>query len=250
MIKVLRLIFIGIIGYCFGLVLGNLSQLKATKPTGGIVYKPKIKAPVELIPVAVIDSGFDVQMLKANNVTLCPKGHYDATNEVNDIGYDWSSVKHGTKMAMLISKYSKGKACLVLIKALTDDPNIEDIIYIKRAFRHLTKLKPYVKIVSMSYAGYKPDFSERDEMVNFNKDGQVPMFVAAGNNSQSLDLKCDIFPACYKDVPGLIVVSTKDSALANYGSVVDIFELGYDLGIGGSSAATAIAAGKFAVNAK
>lgn len=243
--KVLDLLVIGVLGFVFGYLLAIVLTLP-TIPKEDTEPKPEVKKPITLIPVAVIDSGFDEAALKKSKVKLCPKGHYDATYEDYTIGYDWTKVQHGTKMAALVSKYSKGRACLVLIKALDHDPYIQNIVYINRALKHLILMKDYVKIASLSYSGPQYNQQERVSMMQLSYSNKVAMFVAAGNDDIDLDLNCSIYPACYRAIDRKVVVSADNVSHFNRGSVVNLWENGLELGIGGTSIAAAIAAGKAA----
>lgn len=245
-LNIIEILLHGLLGFTFGYLLAIVITLPYThKDTQTVEAALPLKS-IDLIPVAVIDSGFDQITLQKAGVKLCPKGHFDAVNNDNNIGYDWSPVQHGTKMAILINKYAQGRACLVLIKAIDHDPFIQNTIYVNRALRRLVTTKDYIKIVSMSYSGPIYDEEERKLMSQLSYSNKITMFVAAGNDDMDLDDDCSVYPACYKAIDREVVVSATNAIHHNTGDVVKQWENGTELDLIGTSVATAIAAGKAA----
>ena len=70
--------------------------------------------------------------------------------------------------------------------------------------------------------------------------------VAAGNDGLDLDKKCSAFPSCYKKIINsrrFHVVGAINAKFSNFGSIVETYETGIDVGspmMSGTSQATAI----------
>lgn len=197
------------------------------------------------IKVAVVDTGLDLKDPRFQSV-LCPTGHKDFTGRGIEDRHG-----HGTHMAGLIKQYAKdADYCLIIIKYFPYKKGTASPIY--KALEHARDMG--ADFVNLSGGGKGAEIGEADAISSARN---TTFVVAAGNDSQNLDEKCDYFPACYYlrnvYVVGALGRNGKRLSSSNYGSVVDFWELGENVlsalpeGTGylsGSSIATAIHTGK------
>lgn len=173
-----------------------------------------------------------------NEVKLCKYGHYDATTKnINKIGNDIFG--HGTNIIRTIARSAKNKDyCIQVVKIFNDK---KEFILDNNSF--IIPAKFGAKIFNLSYYGkesYNQEFIVMDYLV---KKYQVNFVVSAGNDGVNLDIDCNSFPACYKNLNKYVIGATLDnetrSAYSNYGSIVTNYENGYSLGMSGTSQAAA-----------
>jgi major intracellular serine protease len=207
------------------------------------------KTPKELIKIAVIDTGLDLNDPRFKDY-LCSTGHRDFTGEgIKDID------GHGTHVAGLIVKYAKNaNYCLVIYKYYSDNltgrQNYQNELY---ALAQATKEN--VSFVNFSGGGHHRTNLEYQLIKKFSK---ITFVVAAGNEGRSLDdLTYSYYPAKYK-FKNVITVGNlnKDRTInesSNFGKKV-VWEVGTDIKStclnnticekNGSSMSTAVKTGK------
>lgn len=179
--------------------------------------KPKI-----LVRIAVLDTGYTPG--NYSNVNLCNYGHKDFTGTgLQD------HVWHGSHIANMIADRitDKDSYCIIIVKWY-------DPLYI---LKDTTKLFEYterlgVDVINYSAGGHYMVVNERQVLTRLLNKG-IKVFVAAGNDNNNLDERCDFYPPCLK-LPKLRVVGNlsrngKRSNSSNYGSVVTDWEWGEDI---------------------
>jgi hypothetical protein len=195
--------------------------------------------------IAVLDTGYSGTTKK-----LCSVGHYDATTNTDNVGYDYHG--HGTRVVKTIEANASGEYCFYIIKVFGNNKNNMDVEF-DRAYEHLLKLRP--NVINLSMSGN--DFRRKEFQVlkTLSKDGSI-IFIAAGNTETDLDTKCDVYPACY-NLKNKVVVSSKPMCSVHHtkpgrlkyttghGMVVDAYEEYCEDQLCGTSISTAIATGKY-----
>jgi subtilisin family serine protease len=175
----------------------------------------------DLVRIAVIDTGLDTRDIRFSNI-LCKDGHKDFS------GYGLKDYYgHGTHVAGLIRRQLKGKEkkyCLIILKYFHNKSNHSDYAFYK-AIEYAAELK--VQFVNISSSGFD---EENREYFAFLKAKETKWIVSAGNDSQDLDISCNVYPACY-NLPNVISVGNMEKNLAhsetsNYGSRVKAWEVG------------------------
>lgn len=205
----------------------------------------------KLLKIAVLDSGFTRSEL-SKDLPLCKTGHKDFTT--TGLGDNHG---HGTHITNIIYNRIRGlQYCFIIIKWY--DPNtphyfIQNSSY--RAFEYLNSID--VDVINYSGGGIGSDIREKKEIWKLLRKS-VKVFVAAGNESDDLDKKCNYYPACYH-LHGLRVVGNLDTngtrwKSSNYGKVVTDWRIGVDIAadmgkgyeryLSGTSQACAIATAK------
>lgn len=194
----------GLLGLLIGLTLGQCA------------------AKADPLTVAVLDTGISAA---PETIPLCKTGHRDFTGEgLRDIDLR----HHGTNVAALISLEAgtSPNYCLIIIKIFPKgDFNI--LAYIN-ALQYVDQHR--YDFVNMSFAGTYPMKAE-SRLIKSILDHGTHVIVSAGNNSQNLDARCNVYPACLDD--RLIVVSAPDVYVANMGSIVDMYVSGANQAGGG-----------------
>lgn len=208
--------------------------------------------------VSVIDTGYDKEK---NYVTLCKEGHYDFTTGLSDVGHDWYG--HGNFTIKSLAEVIKHTKYCVMVVTLPKVMTAEDI-----AKAVDIAVVNGADIINLSIASGPPaskkytitywNKAEHDALERAWQKG-IKIFVAAGNNSttgirQNLDEMCDIYPACYLDNKGIVIVGALDTLnevaeYSNYGSRVGAWYYGCQVIDGdracGTSFATPRAAGYY-----
>lgn len=180
--------------------------------------------------VAVLDTGYDGTSSK-----LCATGHYDFIMNREGIGNDANKDKHGTHVAnAIIANAADADFCVVIYKVFGGSKsNIPKAI--ERA------VKNEIRILNLSFTGEKRDSREVQALAKARIKGVV--FTASGNEGKDLDKKCDVYPACYKDLALRVVGSYNPKA--NHGKIVEHWEDWCFEGLCGTSLSTGIATGKY-----
>ncbi len=179
--------------------------------------------PNKIIRIAVLDSGF-TRTEYSKNVKLCETGHKDFTGTGLEDNHG-----HGTHIVnTIVSNLKTDNYCIILVKWY--DPNTIPPPTNSKAFEYLNDID--VDIVNYSAGG--PSHSEYEDYVLAGLlESGVKIFVAAGNDSQNLDKKCNYYPACYRlrklEVVGNIQKDGKRRPSTNYGKVVTRWEIGVDV---------------------
>lgn len=182
--------------------------------------------------VAVIDSGYN-----GKRANICKWGSYDFTTGEFGVGKD--VIPHGTNVTNTIATGNKDY-CIMVLKIFHNGHNY--INYIPAAVYRA--VNEGATVINMSLEGQKFDKQEY-EAISYAVSKGVKVFVASGNDSQNLDLMCDIYPACYR-IPGVVVVGTYEKhTKGNEGSVVTQQEAWCSEGLCGTSLSTAIATQKY-----
>jgi thermitase len=186
------------------------------------------KLPKKIIKIAVVDTGYNAG--PDSKVKLCRTGHKDFTGTGLD---DHHKYYHGTEIANTIAdRINKNvNYCIVILKWYDDrvpeslrNSTNEDI------FNYAATLG--VDVVNYS-AGGEPSSEPEKQSIERLLKRKIKVLVAAGNEAQNLDIKCNYFPACYR-LPGLIVVGNINSEgyvvkSSNYGKAVTHWEMGVDI---------------------
>lgn len=185
--------------------------------------------------VAVIDSGY-----AGDTAHLCPRGNFDFTTGKAQVGAD--TIGHGTTVVHAINTYAKGADyCILVYKVFGAKPfapaTAQAILY---------ATAQNADIINLSMEGPGPVTNEARALFFFLSKGKK-VFAAAGNGNKNLDVKCDVYPACYR-LKGMRVVGSKPLAerpTGNTGAVVYQKEEFCFEGLCGTSLSTAIATGKY-----
>ena len=199
--------------------------------------------------VAVLDSGLDLSDTRFKNI-LCHEYHYDFTKE----GL-FDRIGHGTHIVGLIQQYAKNSNyCLIIIKYARNTGSNKPayLLALKRAI----ELK--VDIVNLSGGGVG---LLKEEMNLIKNNPKIKFIVCAGNEHEDIT-ENKYYPASY-GFKNIITVGSIDnigriSMTSNYGSLVDVWEVGenvistlpgYRMGMmSGTSMSTAIHTGKYIRN--
>lgn len=189
------------------------------------------------IRIAVVDTGIYTQ---SNTLKLCEGLSRDFT-------YDLTlqdKVGHGQNIAHIISdKIQHIDHCFVIIKVFSKKNN--SLAISNEGLEYALKLK--VDVVNYSAGGEEPNETEQRIIQNMLDSG-IKVVVAAGNEGNDLDVKCNYFPACID--PRLKVVGNLNSdgtrhKRSNYGKYVKTWRIGSNIIAGGlietgTSQATAV----------
>ena len=214
------------------------------------------------IRVAVIDTGIHSSLM--NQSFLCKRGHRDFTGtSLND------NVGHGTHVSGLIDQYVKSiyldrhpisallskraNYCQIIIK--TFDPKFKGstLESYLRGLRYAISLK----VDYINYSGGGVGYSYEEEIaIKEALSRNITVVAAAGNNSSDIS-KHPHYPAVLDSrvvVVGSITREGKRAPYSNYGSSVDVYEIGHYVVslrtasslavLSGTSQATAVHTGK------
>lgn len=191
------------------------------------------------IRVAVLDTGLNRHV----RVPLCSE-HPTKNFTKGSIS---SNSDHGSNVAELIHRYSKGADyCQTMVKYYESptDFNMVD------SLRWVVNNNFNIVVIASSGEG---EVRRETKLIKTLLDSGVRVLVAAGNERLNFDISCSAFPACIKD-PRLEVVGCKDKYgsicdFSNFGEKVQFWENGLEqrgggLVMSGTSQSTAIRAGK------
>lgn len=204
------------------------------------------------IKLAILDSGLDLKDKRFQHLLCKDIPSRDYTGEGMQ-----DTINHGTNVVYLINKYAKNSDyCIVIYKIYsakaTGKQNLDRLIL---AFMDIY----HNKFDVANYSGGGLEFSE-DEYSVIKHSENTMFFFAAGNEGVSLDPpNPGYYPACYH-LPNIRAVGSwakpgQRAASSNYGSKIDIWEVGERLisygvdgkinTISGTSFATAVVTGKY-----
>lgn len=148
------------------------------------------------IKIAIVDTGLDKNLV---NVKTC--GEVDLT----DTGMK-DTVGHGTVIIDLIEKSLKDiPHCYFLVK-WTNGFNGWKLNVVK-ALEIVAESR--ASYVNLSLSGNDAIVEEREALKTLLKLGMT-IAVSAGNDSQDLSERCNIFPACYRFINNYYVVASVD----------------------------------------
>lgn len=170
--------------------------------------------------VVVIDTGID--SLARNG--LCKDGHKDFTGTGLADNLD-----HGTEVVrILLEKMNVGKYCITIVKWANNREENYSGKYLADVSEYVSSLFPV--FVNMSMNGNTYVLDEETYIQNMVSSG-TRFFVSAGNNSQDLTLRCNVYPACYNITNAFNVVGAEDQygyrlTSSNYAGPVNEMELG------------------------
>lgn len=171
-----------------------------------MLFVPSVSAAT--IKVAIIDSGIKRTEIKAQ---FCPE-----SKDFQD-GRDDEDQTHGTIVAKVLSEGLENlDYCIMDLRVFNDSKGTN--YDVTQAIRHATKHG--AAIINLSLSGPLPSVFERlaiEDAVSKN----ITLFVAAGNEAQNLNIKCNSYPACY-NLDKIIVVGDNCTNVSNYGSIVRI----------------------------
>lgn len=199
--------------------------------------------------IAVIDTGMPAKALI--NSYLCNIPHYDVT------GYGIEDVHgHGTNIAGIIaSKMNVQTHCLLIIKWWHSEETsgkatgTENYKNVRRYVDVLGKVKPDYINLSLSGDAY---MMYEANVFRSLLDRGTTIVAAAGNDGKDLDVRCDIYPACYRiRHSNFRIVGSRDKFMdrlhnfSNYGKVVTDYRhgvgvCGFGVCISGTSQSTAV----------
>ncbi len=187
--------------------------------------KENLQKPPKLLRIAVLDSGFTISKY-SQNVKFCLGDSRDFTGTGLEDNHG-----HGTHIVnTIVSNLKSDNYCIIIVKWF--DPSIQaktNETSIK-AFEYLYSIN--IDIVNYSAGGTMHSEYEDYVLAGLLESG-VKIFVAAGNDSQNLDKKCNYYPACYRlqklEVVGNIQKDGKRHPSTNYGKVVTRWEIGVDV---------------------
>ena len=187
--------------------------------------------------IAIVDTGIDLSRNLALMAFLCHQEQADFTSSTL---LDTSG--HGTTMAGLITQgLDSSKYCISILKVWDRGGNACRIV---KALN--TAMSYNVSYVNISMSGDEYSFSER-QVIEAPVAKGVVVTMAAGNEGQNLDRKCQVFPACYS-IKGAYVVGALEhgttAGYSNYGQTVNAWAPGSNQCVNGwcvsgTSAATA-----------
>jgi subtilisin family serine protease len=160
------------------------------------------------IKVAIIDSGIKRTELTA---PLCPEskdflGKRDSEDQT-----------HGTIVAKALTEGLEGLDYCIMDLRVFDD-NKGNNYDVSNAIIYATEKG--ASIINLSLSGDDSSFYEKSAIEKATKQG-VLFFVAAGNNKQNLDAKCNSYPSCYR-LPKVYVIGDNCTNVSNTGSVVNL----------------------------
>lgn len=196
------------------------------------------------VRIAVIDSGYYTMR---SDFKICDNKPYDFTNTSME-----DFVRHGQNVTHIISDNLKDiDYCIIPMKVFAFKGSLTSARNIVNALQTLLTLD--VDIINMSLTGDDPIEQEKEAILRLLSKG-VTIVVAAGNDNKNLDLKCDIFPACYsKEIitVGNWEKTNSKAETSNYGNYVRFWAIGTEIEAGGlvrsgTSMSTAIISAKIA----
>jgi hypothetical protein len=219
--------------------------------------------PPKKIRVAVIDSGIHPSLM--DKKFLCKEGHKDFTDTgLEDVN------GHGSNVSGLIDQYVKDKIigmysmpeilstdadyCQIIIKFW--DPRMKNsaLETTVAAFKYAISLN--VDVINYS-AGGTDYYKEEHKIIKKALDSGINIIVSAGNHANNIE-KHPFYPANLDPrliVVGNLTIRNSRAETSNYGSIVDVWEIGQNRIsyasdnttsiLSGTSQAAAVHTGKF-----
>lgn len=193
------------------------------------------------IKIGMVDSGISKE--QTQNPILCQNGFKSIIPR--DFGYDGNG--HGTNIFGLLSQdLDSNKYCIISYKVWNKNvTGKKTISYIVQAIEKA--IKDDVRFLNISMSGYGYNLKEFKALQKASKFMKIA--VSAGNDSIELNNKyCNTYPACYNIPNNFYVIGGYDTEVSNFGSKIDFFTFGKNLGspvLTGTSQATAFFTNKF-----
>jgi len=196
------------------------------------------------LKVAVIDTGYSLQLDASLQTKLCSDGHYDFVEGNNQIGAD--TIAHGTIVSTIIHLTIKDNYCIVVYKVSGDRNVMKNI---QNALRKAIRDRVDIINISLTGNGYNPI---EHKLLRIAVKRKIAIFVAAGNDHRNLSEYCYSYPACYDVkgkyyVVGALNVRGLPTYYSNFGAKVNVWRPGDFLSpfITGTSFASPNAAGLY-----
>ncbi len=178
------------------------------------------------IKVAVIDTGLNLNDARFTG-HLCETGHknFVANEPIDDLH------SHGTHITGLIQKYAKdANYCLLIYKYYREGDRgslnmSREVLALKEAIRNGATI--------VNYSGGGDEFNE-EEYLTIKDNPQVTFVVAAGNESQNLDIPGNEFYPASLFLKNVVVVGNIDdrgnkSPHSNWSKKIKVKEVGMDV---------------------
>ena len=183
-----------------------------------------VEAIEKRIKIGVVDTGVSYSLEKSTIPYLCENGRKSTIP--NDYGFD--NHGHGTNViSQIANKMNVKTHCIISYKVWERGLSGHDSIqYSIDALR--MALRDRVSFLNVSMSGMKDNLIEFNLYKTAVKRGII-ISVAAGNDMLNLDKKCEVFPACYRNIineNSFNVVGAYDVKTANRGKVVNRYETG------------------------
>ncbi len=212
-----------------------------------------ISASAKMIKVAVIDTGY-TNFIGKDDLPMCEGLHADFTEDkifMKEPPSDKNLSMHGTNIASLIDKNidssKKDKYCLIIINYFSKNGKVDsNNSYLSISYA----INIGADIINYSGGGFG-EIPEETKAVKRALDRGIIFVAAAGNEGKDLSIS-KFYPAMAD--PRVIVVGNVDEKRnrlpsSNFGSDVDVWEMGNKVNAGGvtltgTSQSTAIVTGK------
>lgn len=164
--------------------------------------------------VAIIDTGVD---FSTAGPFMCKDGHKDFTGKgLTD------AEGHGTNIAGIITRnMNRNTHCIQVLKWYHNGEKDKPEVVRARVLSALKRALEYkAKYVNLSMSGTLNSVEEYTAIYDLLESG-AKVFVAAGNDGQNLNMKCDIYPACYHiHNPNFYVVANYNNSSSNFANWV------------------------------
>jgi len=213
----------------------------------GLTAESKTKR-AKLFKVAIIDSGFGFETeLNKKAFKICKTGSFDFISNLPMVGDD--ELGHGTSVMGLVNRRANTKnMCFLVYKVFGSSP-YGDSNNIRKAM--VAAYRNGAKVINMSLGGNQHSIQEREIIKEITGRG-VKIFVAAGNASKNLNVTCNSYPVCYKNLNmNLIPVGATDEDVdvakySNRGVKISVYKYGRTIsGSRGTSFAAPRATGDY-----
>ena len=186
------------------------------------------------IKIGVIDTG--IKKSWKYEKSLCNNGRKSL---VHDLGYD--NHGHGSNIAGIIAEKINNKTHCIISYKVFANKRISNYAF----FGALRAAKAdRVKLVNISISD-GPFWQKELELLRNLTHNNITVVVAAGNRSMDLDMKCSVYPTCYRHYikENFYVIGSYSGNYSNEGRIVDFKVDGTDQGIpkmSGTSQAAAV----------
>lgn len=184
-----------------------------------LIAIPIANATPRQIRIAVLDTGYNKE--KVPGLKVCPNGLIDLSGEgIEDFH------GHGNNILNIIASGLQNVDYCVYIYKIYSSRRMNSLYASLLAYSYIEYL-PEVNIINYSSSGPVENKEERN-LINSLIKKHIIFIAAAGNDNQNLDIKCDIYPACYKNVVsvGALDANRERLSSSNYGKFVKTWEYG------------------------
>lgn len=213
----------------------------------GFMSVTTAKAAPKIMKVAVLDTGFGFDAeLNKKAFKICDTGSYDFTTNLPIVGDD--NIGHGTTVTSLINEHADTKnMCFIIYKVLGSGR--KDVNNIDKAL--VAAYRERVDVINISIEIYMHSDRTNRILKNLTNRG-TKVFAASGNSGKDLGSKCNIYPACYRNLnQNFVPVGALDedfdvAKYSNYGAFITVYKYGRTVqGARGTSFASPRAAGDY-----